>query len=485
MVPLAVAGVIVVVAVILASGLLTGQDGSRVVQSPPSGAPSASSGLAAASSPVPTPGSSAAPDGSLAAPNFSAAALPGAFGSPLIAVVDESGGLRTMDEHGGAVVSYAVPGVVFGFPAWSPDGSRIAVVGSGSKDTSIYVFTVPRGGRGADSDPVVIYRSPDRPPFYLYWTPDGRKLAFLATEPVGISLRVAPADGSAPLDGSGPGAVIRRGAPLYFEWEGADRLLLHVGLGSDAIVGEVGLDGTAVAPTIPGTGEFRSASVSHDGRYLAYVRSETDLSGQIVIASREGSGEHKVDVFGPAAFVFDPSGDTIASIGAEKPFDNALGIPLGPLRLIDAPSGSVRTLLDGPVVGFFWAPDGRTIAALRLPGSGGTTADSGPVLTGFAPAGPAASAPPRPGVDLRMAFVDVSSGVVRSERVVRLGSHFVNELLPYFDQYALSHSLWSPDSASILLPLVDSDGRTGLVPVSADGADRPPIAAGVSSFWSP
>jgi hypothetical protein len=57
--------------------------------------------------------------------------------------------------------------------------------------------------------------------------------------------------------------------------------------------------------------------------------------------------------------------------------------------------------------------------------------------------------------------------------------------LPYFDQYALSHRLWSPDSASILLPLVDTNGRTQLVAVPADDTDGRPIADGVSGFWSP
>jgi len=98
---------------------------------------------------------------------------------------------------------------------------------------------------------------------------------------------------------------------------------------------------------------------------------------------------------------------------------------------------------------------------------------------------PVAAATPPPATEVRLAFVDVSTGVVRSERVVRLGSHFVNELLPYFDQYAQSHRLWAPDSASILLPLVDAIGRTRLVVVPADGTDSRPIADGLSGFWSP
>jgi TolB protein len=285
--------------------------------------------------------------------------------------------------------------------------------------------------------------------------------------------------------GSGPNAIIRRGAPLYFDWVGTDRLLLHVGSGSGAFVGEVGLGGASRAPAVAGTGDFRSASVSRDGGYLAFARSETASSGAIVVASRDGMSRHEVAVFGPAAFVFDPTHDTLASIAADGPVKDPPAIPLGPLRLIDARSGAVKTLLDGSVIGFFWAPDGRTIAALRLARAGDQTADAGLAFSTAGMTLPVAAATPPPGVEVRLAFADVSTGVVRSERGVRLGSHFVNELLPYFDQYALSHRLWAPDSASILLPLVDAVGGTQLVVIPADGSDSQTIADGVGGFWSP
>jgi len=402
-----------------------------------------------------------------------------------IAVVDERGALATLDERGGSVVSYDVPGVAFGSPAWSPDGSRIAAVGRGPDGVSIYVFAAGRPASGGAARPVVVYRDPYHPPFYLYWTPDGVKLSFLANEPVGFSLRVAPADGSGPVDGSGPGAIIRQGAPLYFDWQGADRLLLHVGSGSSAFVGEVGLDGASVAPAAVRPGDFRAASSSRDGTYSAYVRQGAGSTGDIVIAPRGGTSRLALPVFGPAAFLFDPTGDSLASIAADEPGTDTPPFPLGPLRLIDARSGAVRTLLDGAVIGFFWAPNGRTIAALRVAPPADQTADADPVVARTVSTRRAAAATPLPGIELRLDFVDVALGVVRSERGVRLGSQFVNQLLPFFDQYALSHRLWSPDSSSIALPLVDSTGRTRLVILPADGKDSLPIADGVSGFWSP
>src|SRR5450755_1670562 len=299
-------GIVVALIAVLAAGFSTRQGSSGVIAPSPSGAAS----VVQAATPN---ASSATPNASSATPNASSAMPSGASGPALIAAVDDSGALTTMNETGGSVVSYTVPGVVFGSPTWSPDGSRIAAIGSASDGTSIYVFPVRRGGPVGNAHPIVIYRSSDQPPFYLYWAPDSRKLAFLASEPVGLSLRIAPADGSAPLDGSGPGAIIRRGAPLYFDWVSADRLLLHVGSGASGFVGEVAVDGAAIAPAVAGTGDFRAASVSRDGQYLAYVRSEAGLAGEIVVASQAGASEHDLAVFGASAFVFDPTGDTLAS----------------------------------------------------------------------------------------------------------------------------------------------------------------------------
>jgi TolB protein len=114
------------------------------------------------------------------------------------------------------------------------------------------------------------------------------------------------------------------------------------------------------------------------------------------------------------------------------------------------------------------------------------TADLGLVLAGAVVPGPSAGgAVQAPGIAVRLTFVDVATGDAQPDRVVRLADHFVNQLLPYFDQYALSHRLWSPDGASILLPLVDAAGRDQVVVVPADGSGPRPITGGAKAFWSP
>ena len=55
-----------------------------------------------------------------------------------LAVVDTEGRLVTMDATGGAREIWDVPGVSFQFPAWSPDGSRIAFSSTRDGNTEIY-----------------------------------------------------------------------------------------------------------------------------------------------------------------------------------------------------------------------------------------------------------------------------------------------------------------------------------------------------------
>jgi TolB protein len=395
---------------------------------------------------------------------------------PRIAIVDANGALATMDERGGSVVPHPVNGVKFQFPAWSPDGSRVAAIGNGGDSGGVWVFQA----RGADAtdpnpatEPAVIYRSPDQAPFYLYWTPDGRQVTFLTNEPDGLALRVAPADGSS------AGSILRKGAPLYWDWVDPARALVNAGAGGpDAFLGEIGLDGAAGQPTATAS-IFRSPAVTRDGSRRAYIIEAQGGSPTIIVEARDGAGRHEIAVPGFAAIEFAPAGTSLAFIAPAGPSAEPAAFPLGPLRVVDVASGSVRTILDGSVIAFFWSPDGKTIATLRLPSPGDEDVASA-----------AAPVPPSPvatdvGYVLRLIFVDVASGSVRSSQAVRVTELFGLQVLPFFDQYALSHRPWSPDSSSVLLPLVDGNGVDGLVVLPADGSAPRRIADGEMGFWSP
>ncbi len=441
----------------------------------PEPSPSAPSTVASAA-PPPTASAAAAP--SAASTPTSTFALPD---RPLastgqIAVVRDDGSLWLLDADGRPTILQSGENGTFGFPTWSPDGSLLAAVQTSFTESTILVFDVEQAASLLPVKPRVIFRSKTIGPFYLSWTPDGKDVSFLASDAESLKLWLAPADGSAPLDGSGPRAVVRAGNPFYFDWIDADHLFAHIGTGSDAFLGEIGRDGVAIGKALRRPGVFRSADVSADGKFIGYVRAGTTDEDAVVVAARDGSLERSMPVFGLSAVDFSPTDDTLASIGPIEATATSPGVPIGPLRLIDARSGVVRSLLDGPVVSFAWSPDGKTIAAIGL-----VRVPRGSAVSS---ASPDPSTAPTGDVEVHMWFVDVASGDILSEPEVVPAARYVQGLMEYFDQYALSHRLWAPDSSSILLPQSDATGSTHVDVFFPDGTS--PIALeGDIGFWSP
>jgi TolB protein len=406
----------------------------------------------------------------------SATALTVTTDASRLAVIDSEGGLSTTDAVGGSLVRYGSADVDFSFPAWSPDGSRIAVIGERADDTAVYVFTLPESGSTA-ADPLVVYRSPDHPPFYLYWSPDGQALTFLTREPVDLALRIVPADASAPA------VAIRKGAPMYWSWADPTRLLVHSGgEGIAGFFGEVSPDGVATEPAAILAGAFRAPAVSGDRAFRAFVAAGDGTRQQIVLETRDRTDSHAVDVFGMAAVAFGAGSNDLAFVAPAEP-GRAMALPVGPLRLMDGASGRVRTLLDGTVLAFFWAPDGKTIAAIGVPAPGDDkvagTERATLISTRSVPAGAA------PTVKLGLSFITAETGAIRSHWMLAVSDVFINEVLPFFDQYALSHALWSPDGASFAIPVVADDGSDQVMVVQADGSGARAVARGEMASWSP
>jgi TolB protein len=426
-------------------------------------------GSPAPSPPASAPGGGSASPATSSAPSGSAGTDTPIGAAGRIALLAADSSLSVLWPDGGRAVLDDTSDGMYGFPTWSPDGSHIAAVRSDGTQTSVVVFDAPESSADT-TEPNVIFQRPNASPFYLYWTPDSQKVSFLTTEGDILSLRLAPADGSAPVDGTGDGAIVREGNPFYFDWLAADRLFAHIGTGTESFVGEIGVDGDANGPGFKTPGDFRSAVVSQDQRSVGFVRGVTGGPGEVVVAAPDGSNEHSMVVYGQTALMFDPVGGELASIGSSDPKDLA-GFPLGPLRLIDPASGDVRTLIDGYVVAFWWSPDGKTIAALRVQ----------PSIVSASPSGePSQDAT----TEVRLIFVDVASGKTLSQPMIAPSERFVSSFLAYFDQYALSHRIWAPDSSAILMSEAGDDGLTRATVRYPDGSD-PVVLDGEMAFWSP
>jgi len=168
-------------------------------------------------------------------------------------------------------------------------------------------------------------------------------------------------------------------------------------------------------------------------------------------------------VFGTAAVTFDPVGEPDRVDRPTATPQTAYAVPLGPLRILDAKTGKARTLV------------GRTSSA-----SGGRP--TARRSRRFAWARPWRARPRRGRERGRIAIRagDRHPAPVRGRRlgrdpiaaVVDPGQLFIDQFLLYFDQYALSHHLWSPDSSSFLMPVVDRDGTTKVAVLFANDAPR-------------
>ena len=169
------------------------------------------------------------------------------------------------------------------------------------------------------------------------------------------------------------------------------------------------------------------------------------------------------------AMGWNPVADELAYISG----DNPGGGFYGALRLLDADSGESRVLSSRQIVSFFWSPDGRSIATLTA-----TAFDDGI----YAQNGRVGLMQTHEPITLELAIIDVASGERQVLTTFQPSTLFLLRYIPYFDQYAHSSQLWSPDSTALVLPMV-IDGDERVVVVGINGRLQE-IADGSMAFWS-
>jgi TolB protein len=79
--------------------------------------------------------------------------------------------------------------------------------------------------------------------------------------------------------------------------------------------------------------------------------------------------------------------------------------------------------------------------------------------------------------------VDVTSGYQRRLAQFAPTSLFLHQFLPFADQYALSHRIWSPGGDAIVIPVLEDDRpQIAVVPLGRGSVQL--IAEGQMAFWS-
>jgi TolB protein len=152
----------------------------------------------------------------------------------------------------------------------------------------------------------------------------------------------------------------------------------------------------------------------------------------------------------------------------------------GPLHLLDAATGESRVIADDLVIAFFWSPDGRYIAYFTV-----AETDDSTIQAGISGKTNQAGKPNLQEEDLFLEvwLADTLDGSVRRLRAFEPTNIFVFQFLPFFDQYSLSHRIWSPDSSSLVLPVMENGvPRISVIPI--DGRQAGVIVDGLIGFWS-
>jgi len=371
-------------------------------------------------------------------------------------VVGRDGNLYTMDPDGRnkiALTQDASASQQYLQPTWSPAADQIAWVemksASGSTASRIHL---------ADFNGVndTIWDVPFAP-FYMYWSPSGDQLAYLSNWMDGsrpsMALRLVDVLGDPKADESI--TTFAQGQPFYFSWSPTgEEILTHIGnerLEVQSLDGEGAVlsseSGTFPSPRWSTSNDELFYAISQDGtQYLI----GTDLDGEVI---------HEVtDYDNRITFILSPDGQQLAYVPTDS---GAPGMAaLGSLYIMDLESGGTREVTDGFVLAFFWSPDSQKVAYLNVELS--------------------------PNGEMQLRW-NVWDGEENTAYDITMPSRtFLTNYLSYFDQYAQSMTLWSPDSTAFTYAGSNGRGQRGIwVQELGEDKDAKLIYNGVYATWSP
>ena len=393
-----------------------------------------------------------------------------------IAIITIDQQVATIDPDGSNYTVLTSGDENYQFPAWSPDGQFLASISTG-------------GGQGAVSimeddetiDPRQIYTSRSEPPFYLYWSPDSQFISFLAeNSDTPMALHLLDIEGNAPDEEQ----KIATGGPFYWHWvNDGQSILVHSGAsGPNARLEFISPTGDLQREDIAQPGLFQVPVLSGNGRYMAYAALSGRGDSSIVIEDLQTAEMKSFEHGGLTAMSWSPTSDQLAYISTSDP-----EIPsfIGPLRILDATTGEEKILTDSFVLAYFWSPNGQYIAYFTLVNENRNefNAQLFEQLLG-ARAGLSKQASQFDLPDFEVTIVDVETGVGQIVMTDFVPSFtFISQFMPFFDQYSLSHSLWSPDSEAFLVPyLVDNLPKIAVV--TPEGNQPRELIDGRIAFWS-
>lgn len=354
-----------------------------------------------------------------------------------LAILDSAGEVVVLDPEGSnrqAITESGGDPALHMQPIWSPDGSRLAW---GQATGTGFGVGISEPGTGE-----ITSLTTQNLPFYTYWSPNNRHLGLLHNGTSGVQFQIADFDQETT-------SVLDEDAPFYFSWspEG-DRVVTHAGADRVETIRPDG-DRTTLDPTEDSylSPQWTEAGVFHS------------VAGQLVIEGDDGKRNPIVAVSGLTMFVANPSGTSVAlqSVGEGGPLTAATedlpSVAPNTVVVVDVESGLIDTVTEGPALGFFWSPNGRSLLIL--------TASADRVV-------------PRVW-DASQDPIDFAAYLPNAA--------MLQDTFPFFPQYAQSVRFWAPDSSAFAYA-GDVDGETGIWIQSLDGDPPNRVSDGTWVAWS-
>ncbi len=231
--------------------------------------------------------------------------------------------------------------------------------------------------------------------------------------------------------------IVERGQPMFWSWSpDAAQIAVHV---EDRVVIAT-VDGDEVRQLTDRASSFVAPWWMPDGSVVIVD------DGELVSHGTDGTVTPIGEAAGARRFALDGEGRRLALVGMSND---------GPaLVVLDLLTGQRSVVTSERTAGFFWSPDGRRLAALVLAGSG----------------------------QLQWIVFD-------GDELVRLGPFrpgpaWLREVLPFFEQYAQSHSVWSADGTQLVAAALDADGSTEAVVQSVDTDTTERLPGARLAWWA-
>jgi Tol biopolymer transport system component len=308
------------------------------------------------------------------------------------------------------------------------------------------------------------------------WSPGGDQLGVLSRGLEGRTLSVVNADSGSAID-------LVTGFNVSWSWNPdnttlvAQTLLSRESPRSDVAVyatdnGEQ-LDSVISRAILANS----STRFSPDGNFMVYSQADEDAKEfNLVIADRAGKALRKLTGFkGLVTYAWSPAGAQLAFV--ERGGGEELS---GPLRVIDVNSGKITLMTANPTLGFFWSPNGQTIAAF------------GPIVqASLAPESQALNLlPQRAQAPMLAQVIDVEKAAGRPLMYVELSEEFQRVLLQS-DVYSSIMTIWAPNSRRLLIPIkyTPAQGASSvniIIETESTGSIFPrELGVGSMASWSP